>query len=157
MYDRNFIFTTLWANSAVEINIFSYFSQKTGFNISCKLSSVETICMKCQILFSGKNKKKKKYFTMSSAENFTGMLRVKLSDEQYIEVQTRQAPDVNITSPQRRCNVMTLHRRWGDVIFTLHRRWGDVIFTSGMTLHRRWGDVIFTSGARWEYGNKGTD
>ena len=29
----------------------------------------ETICMKCQILFSGKNKKK--YFNMSSAENFT--------------------------------------------------------------------------------------
>ena len=31
---------------------------------------------------------------------------------------TRQAHDVNITSPQRRCNVMTLHRRWGDDIFT---------------------------------------
>ena len=26
--------------------------------------------------------------------------------------------DVNIMSPQRRCNVMTLHRRLGDVIFT---------------------------------------
>ena len=34
---------------------FSYFSQKTGFDISCKLSPLETICMKCQILFSGKN------------------------------------------------------------------------------------------------------
>ena len=33
---------------------FSYFSQKTGFDISCKLSPKETICMKCQILFSGK-------------------------------------------------------------------------------------------------------
>ena len=32
-------------------------SQKTGFDISCKLSPKETICMKCQILFSGKNKK----------------------------------------------------------------------------------------------------
>ena len=31
---------------------------------------------------------------------------------------TQRAHDVNITSPQRRCNVMTLHRRWGDVIFT---------------------------------------
>ena len=31
--------------------------QKTGFCISCKLSPWETICMKCQILFSGKNKK----------------------------------------------------------------------------------------------------
>ena len=33
------------------------FSQKTGFDITCKLSPMETICMKCQILFSGKNKK----------------------------------------------------------------------------------------------------
>ena len=33
------------------ISSFSYFSQKTGFDISCKF------CMKCQILFSGKNKK----------------------------------------------------------------------------------------------------
>ena len=37
---------------------FSYFSQKTEFDMSCKLSPVETICMKCQILFSGKKKKK---------------------------------------------------------------------------------------------------
>ena len=29
--------------------------QKTGFNISCKLSPMKTICMKCQILFSGEN------------------------------------------------------------------------------------------------------
>ena len=36
---------------------FSYFSQKTEFDISCKLSPLETICMKCQILFSGKNRK----------------------------------------------------------------------------------------------------
>ena len=37
--------------------LFFFFFQKTGFDISCKLSPVETICMKCQILFSGKNKK----------------------------------------------------------------------------------------------------
>ena len=30
---------------------------KTGFDISCKSSPLETICMKCQILFAGKNKK----------------------------------------------------------------------------------------------------
>ena len=36
---------------------FSYFSQKIKYDISCKLSPKETICMKCQILFSGKNKK----------------------------------------------------------------------------------------------------
>ena len=39
-------------------DIFLIFSQKTGFDILCKLSAAEeTICMKCQILFSGKNKK----------------------------------------------------------------------------------------------------
>ena len=35
----------------------SYFSLKVGFDISFKLSAVETACMKCQNLFSGKNKK----------------------------------------------------------------------------------------------------
>ena len=34
-----------------------YFSQKTGFDMSCKLSPMETICMKFRILFSGENKK----------------------------------------------------------------------------------------------------
>ena len=42
--------------------------QKTGVAISCKLSPQETICMKRQTLFSGKNKKK--CFNMS-AEMFT--------------------------------------------------------------------------------------
>ena len=51
------IFTILWANSADNELIFSYFSQTTGFHISCKLSPLETICIKCQILFSAKNKK----------------------------------------------------------------------------------------------------
>ena len=31
---------------------FSYFSQKKVFDILCKLSQLETICMKCQILIS---------------------------------------------------------------------------------------------------------
>ena len=35
----------------------SYFSQKKDFGISCKLSPVKTICMKCQILFPEKIKK----------------------------------------------------------------------------------------------------
>ena len=35
---------------------FSSFSQKTGFDIPCKLSPMETICMKCQNLFSVENK-----------------------------------------------------------------------------------------------------
>ena len=33
---------------------FLFFSWKTGFDISCKLSPMETIWMKCQILFSSK-------------------------------------------------------------------------------------------------------
>ena len=35
---------------------FSYFSQ-TVFDITCKLTPLETTCLKCQNLFSGKNKK----------------------------------------------------------------------------------------------------
>ena len=46
-----------WIQQKTNLWYFSYFSQKTGFDISCKLSPVETICMKCQNLFSGKNKK----------------------------------------------------------------------------------------------------
>ena len=37
----------LWANSADDI------SEKTGFDSSRKLSSLETICMKCQTYFGG--------------------------------------------------------------------------------------------------------
>ena len=36
---------------------FFIFFKKTGSDTSCKLSPKETISMKCQILFSGKNKK----------------------------------------------------------------------------------------------------
>ena len=54
---------------------FSYVSQKIGFDMSCKLFPGETICMTCQSLFSGKNKKK--YFEVSSAEIIPSMLSVK--------------------------------------------------------------------------------
>ena len=51
-------FNTLLAYSADHklMIFFSYFSQKTGFDISCKLSPLGTICMKCQSLFSVENK-----------------------------------------------------------------------------------------------------
>ena len=46
----------LWVKFSADVILkyFSYFSQKTGINISYKLSPMETICIKCQILFSGK-------------------------------------------------------------------------------------------------------
>ena len=37
------------------LKYFSHFTQKTGFDISCKLSPAETICMTYESLFSGKN------------------------------------------------------------------------------------------------------
>ena len=51
-------FTTLRTDS-VDKNwsYLSYFSQKTGFDISCKLSPKETTCTKRQSLLSEKNKK----------------------------------------------------------------------------------------------------
>ena len=55
----NLTFATPLANSADDrLMIFFLFSQKTGFDISCKLSPVEAICLKCQNLFPGKKKKK---------------------------------------------------------------------------------------------------
>ena len=45
---------------------FSLFSQKTGFDSTCKLCPIRIICMKHQILFSGKNKRN--IINLSSAE-----------------------------------------------------------------------------------------
>ena len=44
--------TTLWTNSADDklVIIFLFFPENTGFDILCKLSPLETICIKCQIL-----------------------------------------------------------------------------------------------------------
>ena len=55
--------TVLWLSKDLTITTlranwyFSYFSQEMGFDISCKLSQLETICMKCQIPFPEQNKK----------------------------------------------------------------------------------------------------
>ena len=69
----------LWVNFSADdiLKYFSYFSQKTGYDISCKLSPKETICMKCRILFSGKNKKN--IINLSSAENAQRVVKVKLN------------------------------------------------------------------------------
>ena len=51
-------FTILWVNSFDDrLMIIFRFTQKTGFDISCKLSLLEIVCMNCQNLFSKKNKK----------------------------------------------------------------------------------------------------
>ena len=49
----------LWANSADDklMLFFVFFFKKIGYDTSCKLSSSETICIRCQILFSRKVRK----------------------------------------------------------------------------------------------------
>ena len=66
----------LWVKYSAD-DILKYFSQKTGFDISCKLSPMEVICMKCQILFSGKNKKTITITSLSSAEIAQRVVKVK--------------------------------------------------------------------------------
>ena len=56
--------------------MYFYFSQETGFDISCKLSPLETICMKCQILFSGENNKN--IISLRSAEFAHSMVSVNI-------------------------------------------------------------------------------
>ena len=56
---------------------FSYFSQETGFHISCKLSPWERMCRKCQILFSGDNEKMKKISKCFLLKFCTSMLSIK--------------------------------------------------------------------------------
>ena len=47
------------------------------FDISCKFSPVETLCMKCWILFSGKNKKN--IINLLSVELAKSVVKVKLT------------------------------------------------------------------------------
>ena len=46
-----------WFSRRQIYGIFFLFFPEKGFDILYKLTPLETICMKCQILFSGKNKK----------------------------------------------------------------------------------------------------
>ena len=62
---------------------FFYFSYKIEFDTSCKLSPKETICMKCQILFSRKNKKN--ITSLSSAESALSVVSVKLREKGLVE------------------------------------------------------------------------
>ena len=77
---RSSLFATWLQGTGYNWCIFTYFSrlqicefisifslEKKGFDISCKFSPLETICMKCRILFS---EQIREYFKMLSAENF---------------------------------------------------------------------------------------
>ena len=64
-HSKELTLSTLGKFSADDIlKYISYFSQKTELNMSCKLCPLETICMTCQILFSGKIRKKYNYFVV---------------------------------------------------------------------------------------------
>ena len=54
-----------------------YFSHKIGIDNSCRLSSKETICMKCQSLFYVENKKK--IIHLSSVELVESIVSVNIS------------------------------------------------------------------------------
>ena len=66
----------IWVNFSADgiLKYISYLSQKTEFDISCKVSPLMTTCTKCQNLFSGKNKKN--ITNLSSAE-VAHMVKVK--------------------------------------------------------------------------------
>ena len=66
----NFFFFFFYFSKKKRLFFSFFFSQKIGCEISCKLSPQfpkETICLKCQSIFSGK-KKKKYIITLPSAE-----------------------------------------------------------------------------------------
>ena len=70
---------------------FLNFFEKSGFDISCKLSPLGIICMKCQNLFSGKIRK---ISCLSSAELAQRVVMVK----QQFEISVFEITGVNCTS-----------------------------------------------------------
>ena len=58
-FEMVFNCTTLWVKISADdiLKYFFLFYQKIEFDISCKLSPLETICMKCQTYFLGKIRK----------------------------------------------------------------------------------------------------
>ena len=64
----------VFSRQHIGIVFFFLFFLRIGFDISCKLSPFETVCMKCQILFCGKNKKN--ITNLSSAESAQRVVHV---------------------------------------------------------------------------------
>ena len=57
MFGNELTHSTLGKNFSRHFEIF-FSKKKIGFDISCKLSPLETICIKCQSLFSGEKIRK---------------------------------------------------------------------------------------------------
>ena len=87
--------TTFW-------NIFLVFPEK-GFGISCKLSLMEPICMKCQTYYLGKNKKT--IINLSSAE----FARTLQTLDVVVTVQTENTWATSQCSPRSNCSYEHFH------------------------------------------------
>ena len=87
--------------------MFSYFSQKTGFDISCKLSASQTMYMKCHNhFFSGKNNKN--IMNFSSAELAQRVLKVNIDNR--FEMNQRTKPStIRLVQPAK--TQVSLHTR----------------------------------------------
>ena len=90
----------------------SYISQKTGYGISCKLSPLETICMKCQILcFLGKIRKISPichcWISPESSKSLTATFQRWHLRSALIEISLRIRPDFGACTIYRN---MFLHR-----------------------------------------------
>ena len=89
----------LWVKFSADniLKYYSYFSQKTGFIFHANfLQRTETICMKCQILFSGKNKKN--IISLSFAELAQSLIKL---NSKIQPVQMRNL--VSIRCPHGQC------------------------------------------------------
>ena len=75
---------SLWVKNSADgiLTYFSKSSKKIGFDISCKLSLMETICMKCQNWFSRKSRKN--IINLLSAELAQRMVKVNMSFCNYL-------------------------------------------------------------------------
>ena len=128
------LFSTLTANSIGDklIIVFFFFSPKRGFDISSKLSPLETICVKCQILYSGKirhfmhcysggnlhgmsnpvlwkkkkKRKKENYFNMSPAEILPRVLNVNIQNIPHF---LYYMVNLHILQVYVKCAAMSLH------------------------------------------------
>ena len=87
---------------------------------------MEIVSMSISVFKKKKKKKKKKkmfQYLFRLLKNLQNMLSIIIMTALLFDGLSQQIHDVSTTSPQRRCNVMTLHRRWADVVYTSCARW----------------------------------